>query len=60
MLAQICSTLCTVVVAYLVALTLTQTEGQLISGVIVYAIICYEMLQHVLPQASRFLELDSH
>jgi hypothetical protein len=39
-------------------LALTQGEGHFIACVIIYFIIGYETLFHVLPQAGRYLDLD--
>jgi putative Ca2+/H+ antiporter (TMEM165/GDT1 family) len=39
-------------------LALTQGEGHFIACAIIYFIIGYETLFHVLPQAGRFLDLD--
>jgi len=39
-------------------LALTQGEGHFIACAIIYFIIGYETLFHVLPQAGRYLDLD--
>ena len=39
-------------------LALTQGEGHFIACAIIYFIISYETLFHVLPQAGRYLDLD--
>ena len=39
-------------------LALTQGEGHFIACAIIYFVIGYETLFHVLPQAGRYLDLD--
>ena len=58
-IAHMLTNIVTVLGAWLFCgLALTQGEGHLIACVIIYFIVGYETLFHVLPQAGRYLDLD--
>ena len=57
-LSHFIMTLLTVAIAYVFALFFSQTEGQIVSGIVIYVIIFYEVVWHVLPKATHYLELN--